>query len=65
VWATLNGFPIPDVLPPPAEAVLKALTWHRQAGRNPPPHWSTTLADPPRNGPIRAAVRAVAAAALR
>ncbi|MEZ5669153.1 MAG: acetoin utilization protein AcuC [Alphaproteobacteria bacterium] len=64
VWATLNGQPIPDRLPPAAEAVLRSLTWHRQAGRNPPAHWFTTLADPPRKGPIRPAVEQVAAAAL-
>lgn len=65
VWATLNGFAVPDRLPPPAAAVLRALTWHRQAGRNPPGHWKSTLADLPRNGPIRAAVQDVAVAALR
>lgn len=65
VWATLNGLAIPERLPAPAEAVLRALTWHRQAGRNPPEHWFTTLADPPRNGPIRQAVQDVAAEALR
>lgn len=65
VWAVLNDLAIPDRLPTAAEQVLRALTWHRQAGRNPPEHWFTTLADPPRNGPIRDAIRDVARASLR
>lgn len=56
VWGVLNGFMPPDRLPPSAEAVLRGLTWHRQAGRNPPEHWFTTLADAPRPGPVRDAV---------
>jgi acetoin utilization protein AcuC len=42
----LNGFAPPDRLPPAAEAVLRALTWARAAGRAPPEHWFTTLVDP-------------------
>jgi acetoin utilization protein AcuC len=57
IWGTLNDFPIPDRLPPVAEANLRALRFDRAAGRNPPDRWLTTLLDPPRNGPIREAVR--------
>ncbi len=57
VWATLTGADIPDRLPPEGEAVLRALTWRRSAGRNPPDHWFTTLRDAPRPGPIRPALR--------
>jgi len=64
VWAALNGHPIPERLPPAAEAVLRGLSFHRAAGRNPPEHWFTTLADAPRPGVVRAAVRRVAARAL-
>lgn len=64
VWGTLNGLPMPDRLPPAAEAVLRDLTFHRAAGRDPPEHWFTTLADAPRPGVVRAAVRRAAAAAL-
>lgn len=60
VWGTLNGHAMPDRLPAPAEAVLRGLTFHRAAGRNPPEHWFTTLADAPRPGIVRAAVRRVA-----
>lgn len=61
VWAMLNDYPIPTRLPGPAEAILRSLTWHRAAGRNPPEHWFTTLADAPRPGPIRNQVRALVA----
>jgi acetoin utilization protein AcuC len=57
IWGTLNGFPIPDRLPPEAERGLRALRFDRAAGRNPPDHWMTTLLDPPREGPVRDAVR--------
>ncbi len=61
VWATLNGFEVPERLPSSAEAILRALEWRHSKGRNPPETWFTTLADPPRNGPLRPAVRDVAA----
>lgn len=64
VWAVLNGFDIPERLPPPAEAVLRGLTWRSRRGRAPAAQWFTTLADRPRPGPIRDAVRAVVRAAL-
>ena len=58
VWATLAGREIPDRLPPEAEAVLRSLTWPgRAAGRAPPEDWFTTLADSPREGPVRDEVR--------
>lgn len=60
VWATLNGIPIPDRTTPEAEAVLRALTYNRAAGRNPPAHWFTTLRDAPRTGPVRDEVRRLA-----
>ncbi len=64
VWATLNGFALPDRLPAPAEAVLRGLSWRHRQGRQPPEHWFTSLVDRPRAGPIRAEVRALAAAVL-
>lgn len=65
VWATLNGLAIPDRLPDPAQAVLRGLTWNRRRSEPRPEHWFTTLADPPREGPVRDAVAALADAALR
>ncbi|MEO3429919.1 acetoin utilization protein AcuC [Pelagibius sp. CAU 1746] len=64
VWATLNGFEVPDRLPREAEAVLRALEWRHSRGRNPPEAWFTTLADPPRPGPLRPEIRQMATAVL-
>ncbi len=64
VWAAIDGRSAPEILPPTAEAVLRALTWRRSQGRNPPAHWFTSLADAPRPGPIRDQVRETVAAAL-
>ena len=60
VWATLNLIPIPDRTTPQAEAVLRALTYNRAAGRNPPDHWFTTIRDAPRDGPVRDAIKHLA-----
>ncbi|MFD3191440.1 acetoin utilization protein AcuC [Sedimentitalea sp. HM32M-2] len=57
VWATLCGHEIPDRLPAAAQSVLTALNWHRRAGRPPLAHWTTTLRDAPRPGPIRPELR--------
>jgi acetoin utilization protein AcuC len=59
VWATLNGLPIPERLPPQAEAVLRALSWNRRRSEPRPEHWFTTLADPPNDGPVGEAVLAL------
>jgi acetoin utilization protein AcuC len=53
IWAVLNGYDLPSRLPDAAETVLRGLTWHHSLGRNPPERWFTTLADPPRLGPVR------------
>jgi acetoin utilization protein AcuC len=64
IWATLNTLPIPAVLPPSAQAVLRGLRYNRAAGRNPPEHWFTTLRDSPRPGLVRDTVRRLAEAAM-
>ena len=64
VWATLNGLPIPERLPPAAEAVLRGLTWNRRRSEPRPEHWFTTLADAPHEGEVREAVRNLAALAF-
>lgn len=54
VWATLNGFAIPDVVPAKAQLVLRELRFdNHRLGRNPPEHWFTTIQDVPREGPVR------------
>lgn len=64
IWGVLNGHAREIDLPQEAQSVLGDITWNHSRGRNPPPHWHTTLADPPRNGPIRAEIRMAASAAL-
>ena len=63
-WAELNGIAPPLALPEAAEAVLRGLTYHRAAGRNPAAHWFTTLLAAPREGPLSEAVRVLLARGL-
>lgn len=56
-WAVLNDIAIPDALPAAGEEILRRLTWSRSAGRNPPAHWFTTLADAPNPCELREEVR--------
>jgi len=66
IWATLNGYDIPERLPAQAEEVLRALRWDKAAaGRNPPEHWFTTLRDAPRPGPIRPEIKSRVAALIQ
>ena len=65
LWATLNCIDIPDRATPAAEAVLRALTYNRAAGRNPPEHWFTTLRDAAREGIVRPEIEALARQALQ
>ncbi len=65
VWATLNGLDPAGPVTAAAEAVLRGLTWNRAAGRAPPEHWFTTIADAARPGPVRPAVHALIDAVLR
>ena len=59
LWGVVAGFEPPVTLTGDAEQVLRALTWSQsRLGRNPPPHWFTTLADTPHHGPIRDEIRA-------
>jgi acetoin utilization protein AcuC len=53
IWAKLNDLPIPQTLPPAAAEILRDVAYFRAAGRNPPPHWLTSLQDAPNAGPVR------------
>lgn len=64
-WGLLTGRAMPDRLPPAAEALLRGLPWSHRRARAAPEHWFTTLADPPRHGPIGEAVRDLARRAAR
>ncbi|MEO0697569.1 MAG: acetoin utilization protein AcuC [Pseudomonadota bacterium] len=58
VWAVLNGFEVPDRLPPEGEAVLRGLQWRGHSrGKKPAEHWFTTLRDAARDGAVRDEVR--------
>ena len=58
VWGILNGYEMPDVLPPEAETVLRALRFDgNRRGKNPPDHWFTTLQDVARPGEVSDQVR--------
>ncbi|MBO9410670.1 acetoin utilization protein AcuC [Ruegeria sp. R8_2] len=58
VWATLNGYEIPDALDANAQIILKSLTWGRGGGKQPPEHWVKTLRDEPHLGPVRSELSA-------
>ncbi|KZD05862.1 acetoin utilization protein AcuC [Oceanibaculum pacificum] len=64
IWGGLNGHEREIDLPPDAQSVLREIEWNHSRGRNPPAHWFTTLADAPRPGPIRDAIRQAAATVL-
>ena len=51
VWAILNDFTIPDILPEAAQAVLENLKWKWRA--SPKSNLLTTLRDLPRYGNVR------------
>ncbi|MCQ8241756.1 acetoin utilization protein AcuC [Rhizosaccharibacter radicis] len=64
IWGVLDGHALPDLLPPGAEAVMRALEFPHRLGRSPPERWFTTLRDPPREGPVRPEVRRLAGLVL-
>lgn len=64
VWAILNGLDTPTRLPVEGTALLRGVRWNHRRAQNPPEWWFTTLADRPREGPIRPEVRALASAVL-
>ncbi len=65
VWAELAGAEVPDRLPQPAEAVLRALDWRGGARPLPPETMVTTLKDPARDGMVRPEIRAALARLAR
>jgi acetoin utilization protein AcuC len=59
IWGTLAGRDIPDRLPPAAVAVLAGLGWSGMNRHRPvAEHWTSTLLDAPRPGPVRAEIKA-------
>ena len=62
MWARLTRQPIPETLPPAAQAVLSALDCDLVEEEDRDPLWLTTLRDAPRPGPIRPEIEAIIAA---
>lgn len=53
VWGALNGLELTGSLPEQAQAILRPLTWNRRGPAwQVQPHWTTTLNDPARSGPV-------------
>lgn len=53
LWADLAGHAVPDRLPEPAQAVLRALSWHGGGRALPDAVMLTQLQDIPREGAVR------------
>jgi acetoin utilization protein AcuC len=64
LWAILNGLEIPGRLPPAARELMGGVAWRHRRARDAPDTWFTTLADTPRDGPVRPEIRALAKAVL-
>ena len=57
LWAILNDDAIPEILPEPAQQVLRGIKHFRHMSRAVPAHWLETLADAPAPGPVRPEVQ--------
>jgi acetoin utilization protein AcuC len=53
LWGRLAGHPLPDHLPPAAEALLRGLDCDLVDEEDRDPHWMTTLLDTRNDGPLR------------
>jgi acetoin utilization protein AcuC len=61
LWGRLSGREIPVVLPADAQLILRSLACDLIDDEDVEPTWLETLADAPRPGPVRPAVRVLAA----
>ena len=57
LWGRLSGRDIPPELPPPAVSFLGSFDCELIDREDVPPRWTTTLADPPNEGPVRPQVQ--------
>ncbi|MDR3473502.1 MAG: acetoin utilization protein AcuC [Devosia sp.] len=64
LWGRLIGADIPQILPPESVRLLTSLTCDLVDEDDMRPCWTSTLADPRNDGPIRARFREIADAAL-
>lgn len=58
LWADLSGQQVPERLPEEAQAVLRGLSWRGGGRAAPTEAVLTALQDAPREGPVRAEIRA-------
>jgi acetoin utilization protein AcuC len=65
LWGTLSGRGMPTILPPAAREVLAGLECDLIDAEEVSPLWSTTLADPPHEAPVRREVETLRDEALR
>ncbi|MDE3176012.1 MAG: acetoin utilization protein AcuC [Pseudomonadota bacterium] len=64
LWARLAGFAIPDLAPPSVRKILEGLDSDLIDEDDRAAEWTTSFADAPRPGAVRAEVREIAARAL-
>ena len=60
LWAELNGYQVPDLLPPALTSLLKGLTCDLVEDDDIQPEWLTTLRDQPNYGSVREEIRVIA-----
>lgn len=58
LWADLAGYAVPEILPDAAQTVLRGLHWGGGGRGLPDERLLTTLADAPREGPVRTEIGA-------
>jgi len=64
LWGRISSRDIPETLPPESVALLESLECDLVDDEDREPHWTTTLADPVNEGPVRDRIREIAAAVL-
>ena len=64
LWATLNGFEIPDRLPKSAQSLMCEIKWAHRMAKNPAEKWFSKLFDEPSLGTIREEIKVLARKSL-
>lgn len=65
LWGRIAGFAIPQMLPEASVGLLRGLSCDLVDDDDIRPGWTTTLADPRHDGPVRARFREIAATVMR
>ena len=64
LWGLLSGQPLPEPLPPDAQALLAALECDLVDEEDLRPHWLASLHDPASTSPVRDSIKSIARAVL-